>query len=154
MALIRSGFDTSGAPITLGNPARGRAIYEGKGGCPACHMPKGEGPFNAPSLAEVGSTLQPTAIQRYLLEPTKAMLPLDRPAVILMRDGRTLRGRRVNEDTDSVQLRDQGQTLRSIAKADIKSYELGKTSAMPSIAGKLTPAELADLMAYLLSLKG
>ena len=71
-----------------------------------------------------------------------------------MRDGRTLRGRRVNEDTDSVQLRDQGQTLRSIAKADIKSYELGKTSAMPSIAGKLTPAELADLMAYLLSLKG
>jgi putative heme-binding domain-containing protein len=154
VAFIRSGFDTSGTPFKLGNAARGKAIYEGKGGCQSCHQPKGEGRFNAPSLSEEGSTRQPAEIQRYLLEPSAAMLPINRPAVIVTRDGRTLRGRRVNEDTFSVQLRDQDQVLHSIAKTDIKTYELAKTSAMPSVAGKLAPDELADLIGYLVSLKG
>jgi cytochrome c oxidase cbb3-type subunit 3 len=154
VAFIRSGFDTSGTPFKLGDAARGRAIYEGKGGCPACHLPKGEGRFNAPSLAEVGATLQPAEIQRYLLTPTMAMLPINRPAVITLRDGKTLNGRRINEDTYSIQLRDQDHRLHSIAKADIKTYTLARTSAMPSVAGKLTSDELADLTAYLMSLKG
>ena len=82
------------------------------------------------------------------------MLPINRPVAITTRDGRILKGRRVNEDTVSVQLRDESLRLHSIAKADIKTYDLAKTSAMPSVAGKLTPDELADLMAYLISLKG
>jgi hypothetical protein len=36
----------------------------------------------------------------------------------------------------------------------VKEYELGKTSTMPSVAGMLTGDEIADLIAYLLSLKG
>jgi putative heme-binding domain-containing protein len=154
VAFIRSGFDTSGTPFKLGDAARGRAVFEGKGGCTACHQPKGEGRFNAPSLSGVGGLRQPVEIQRYILEPDKAMLPINRPATIVTGDGRTLKGRRLNEDTFSVQLRDENQRLHSIAKADIKSYDLAKTSAMPSYAGKLSEGELADLMAYLVSLKG
>ena len=107
-----------------------------------------------PALAEEGLQRQPAEIQRYLLEPDKAMLPINRPATITTKDGRTLKGRRLNEDSFSVQLRDQDQHLHSIAKADIARYELGKTSAMPSYAGKLSEGELADLVAYLVSLKG
>ena len=39
-------------------------------------------------------------------------------------------------------------------KADIRDYELGKTSGMPSFAGKLSETEIADLLAYLISLRG
>lgn len=154
VAFIRSGFDQTGTPFKVGVAARGKAVFEGKGECRSCHLLQGEGKLNAPALGEVGATRQPAEIQRYLLEPDKAMLPINRRVAITTRDGKTLTGRRVNEDTFSVQLRDEGLRLHSIAKADIKTYDLAKTSAMPSVAGKLTPDELADLMAYLLSLKG
>ena len=42
----------------------------------------------------------------------------------------------------------------SLSKSDIREFALGTTSAMPSFAGKLTEEELADLLAYLLSLRG
>src|SRR5262245_7640420 len=32
VAYIRSGFDLTGAPFTVGDAARGKAIYDGKGG--------------------------------------------------------------------------------------------------------------------------
>ncbi len=154
VAFIRSGFDTSATPFKLGDAGRGRAVFEGKGGCTACHQPRGEGRLNAPSLAEVGANRQPVEIQRYLLEPDKAMLPINRRATITTRDGRTVQGRRLNEDSYSVQVRDADQRLHSIAKADIRTYDLARTSGMPSYAGKLSEGELADLMAYLVSLKG
>lgn len=154
VSFIRSGFDQSGTPFKLGDAASGKRVFEGKGGCTACHRPVGEGPLNAPSLAAVGLSRQPVEIQRYIVEPSKAMLPINRPATIVLKDGRTLKGRRLNEDTFTVQLRDEAQRLHSVAKADIKSYALGKTSNMPSYAGKLSETELADLTAYLVSLKG
>ena len=153
-AFIRSGFDQSGTPFKLGNAARGKAVFDGKGACAACHELRGEGRFNAPSLSQVGANRRPVEIQRYLVEPDKALLPINRRATIVTRAGRTFIGRRVNEDTYSVQIRDEGQTLHSIAKADIRSYDLAKTSFMPSYASKLSEVELADLMAYLISLKG
>ena len=62
--------------------------------------------------------------------------------------------RRVNEDTFTVQLIDAKEQLVSIAKSDIRTYDLGAASNMPSFTGKLSDKELADLLAYLISLKG
>jgi len=69
-------------------------------------------------------------------------------------DGRTIRGRRINEDTHTVQLIDQQERLVSLEKSGIREYEVGKTSDMPSFAGKLSDTEIADVLAYLVSLKG
>ena len=46
------------------------------------------------------------------------------------------------------------ERLVSLVKADLREYELGKTSPMPSRREKLTADEVADVVAYLLSLKG
>ena len=154
VAYIRSGFDLSGATFKVGNAARGKAIYDGKGGCAACHRVKGTGKLTAPDLSDIGATRQPAAIQRSLLEPTKAMLPINRPVRIVMRDGRTLSGRRINEDTFTVQLVDQQERLVSLAKSDIRELVAATISDMPSFAGKLSDDEVADLLAYLLSLRG
>jgi putative heme-binding domain-containing protein len=154
VAFIRSGFDLSGTPFQVGTAARGRAIYDGKGACAACHRVDGKGARTAPDLSDIGAIRQPAAIQRSLLDPTRAMLPINRPLRIVTRDGRTIRGRRINEDTFTVQLIDQQERLVSLLKSDIRQYEFGTQSEMPSFAGKLTDEELADLLAYLLSLKG
>ena len=82
------------------------------------------------------------------------MWPINRPVRIVTRDGREIKGRRLNEDTYTVQLLDDQERLLSLDKADLKTYELGKTSPMPSLQKTFTADEVADLLGYLLSLKG
>lgn len=154
VAFIRAGFDPGGTAVRIGDAPRGQAVFEGKGQCASCHRVNGKGPRVAPDLSDIGSARQPAALHRSLLEPTKGMWPINRPARIVTRDGETIRGRRTNEDTFTIQLIDEQERLRSIDKANVKEYELGKTSPMPSVAGKLTGDEIADLIAYLLTLKG
>jgi len=52
-----------------------------------------------------------------------------------------------------VQIIDDQERLMSFTKADLREYELGKTLLWPP-ATALTSEELADLIGYLLSLKG
>ena len=82
------------------------------------------------------------------------MLPMNRSVRGVTRDGKVVTGRRLNEDTYSVQLIDADEHLVSLAKADLKEYTVIKTSAMPSYRTKLSTAELGDLVAYLLTLDG
>ena len=154
VAYIRSGFDASGTPFKVGDATRGKAVFDGKGGCAACHRVNGNGPRSAPELSDIGSLRQPAAIQRSILEPAKAILPINRPLRVVTNDGRTIRGRRLNEDTATVQLIDQDEKLVSLSKSDIREYEIGQTSLMPSYAGKLSDDEVSDLLAYLVSLRG
>jgi len=154
VAYIRSGFDLGGTPFKIGDAARGKAIYDGKGACATCHRVRGNGPRVAPDLSDIGSVRQPAAIQRSLLDPSTAVLPINRPVRIVMSDGRTIRGRRLNEDTFTVQLIDQQERLLSLQKSDIRQFELGAQSEMPSFRGTLSDEELSDLLAYLVSLRG
>jgi putative heme-binding domain-containing protein len=154
VAFIRSGFDRTGAAFRVGDARRGQTIYEGKGGCASCHRVNGKGVRTAPDLSDIGAVRQPAAIQRSLVEPNAAMLPINRPVRIVTRDGRTIQGRRINEDTFTVQLMDGQERLVSLEKTNIQNYEIRQTSEMPSFAGKLSTDEIADLVAYLISLKG
>ena len=154
LAYIRSGFDLNATPFKVGDAGRGKTLFEAKGGCTSCHRVNGQGALTAPDLSDIGSLRQPAAIQRSLLEPTKGMVPMNRPVRIVTKDGRTIRGRRLNEDTFTVQLIDDGEHLVSLMKSDLSEYELGTASNMPSFMGKLSDDELSDLLAYLISLRG
>ena len=154
VAFIRAGFDPGGTAVRIGNAQRGQTVFEGKGQCSTCHRVNGKGPRTAPDLSDIGSARQPAALHRSLLEPTTGMWPINRPVRIVTRDGRTIRGRRLNEDTFTVQVIDDAERLVSIDKVDIKEYERAAVSSMPSVQGKLSGEEIADLIAYLLSLKG
>jgi len=144
-------FDRGSAP--LGDAARGRAIYEGKGECARCHRIGGVGSRVAPDLTDVGSTRSAAMLVRSLTEPTTQMLPINRPVRIVMRDGTVINGRRLNEDTYSVQLMDEKERLVSLLKSDVRELSVATTSPMPSYR-HLTDAEVADLVAFLLSQKG
>ena len=153
VAFIRAGFDVTATAVRVGNAAPGQALFEGKGRCGTCHRVDGKGPRVAPDLSDIGAIRSPSALQRSVLDPTSAMLPINRPVRAVTRDGRTFRGRRLNEDTYTVQLIDDQERLVSLAKADLREYEVGTSSPMPSFAKTFNADELADLVAYLVSLK-
>jgi len=97
---------------------------------------------------------KPDSLQRVLLDPAGAMIPGNRSVRAVTRDGRMLRGRRLNEDAYTIQLIDEQSRLVSLVKADLRSFDVSPTSSMPSFETTLTADERADLIAYLLSLKG
>jgi mono/diheme cytochrome c family protein len=82
------------------------------------------------------------------------MMPINRPVRAVTKDGKIINGRRLNEDTYSVQLIDDQEHLLSLTKADLREYTILKTSPMPSFKDSLSGDELSDVVAYLLALKG
>jgi mono/diheme cytochrome c family protein len=121
------------APATAQEHGRGaeqvQAGYRLYGArCQLCHGPTGE------DIASADLTRQ-----KFHTSLTVA---------IVTNDGRTIRGRRLNEDTFSVQVIDQQENLRSIQKSDIRQYNV---SATPNML--LNADELADMSAYLVSLR-
>ncbi len=82
------------------------------------------------------------------------MLPINRSVRAVTRDGKVITGRRMNEDTYTVQLITDQEQLVSLDKSQLSEYTVIKTSSMPSYKDKLNSQELADVVAYLLTLKG
>jgi putative heme-binding domain-containing protein len=152
IAFIRAGFDVSGAAVKIGDPRRGQALFGGKAGCATCHRVNGNGPRTAPDLSDIGASRTAPALQRSLLDPTSAMWPINRPVRIVTRDGKTFRGRRLNEDTYTVQIIDDQERLMTFVKADLREFEVSAKSTMPA-ATALSGEELSDVLAYLLTLK-
>jgi putative heme-binding domain-containing protein len=145
---------TDTANVKSGDASRGRAIFDGKGGCAACHRVGRVGSRVAPNLSDIGSQRSPGSIQRSLVDPSGQMMPINRPVRLVKKDGTVVNGRRLNEDTYSIQVIDDKERLHSIVKADLKEFTISKTSPMPSYKDTLNSTEIADLLGYLLSLKG
>ena len=154
IAFVRAGgdLDSGGPPVVLGDAARGRAVVEGK--CLSCHRVNGAGGLSAPDLSEIGRTRTAAAIRRSLIDPSAWMRPINRPVRAVAANGAITAGRRLNEDTYTVQLMTNEGRLVSLVKSDLREWSVGMTSSMPSYVEKLSDGELADLLAYLVSLKG
>ncbi len=152
VAFIRAGFDPEGTAVKVGEARRGRVLFEAEDGCASCHRVNGRGPRTAPDLSDIGSVRTPAALQRTLLDPAAALLPINRPVRAATRAGETISGRRLNEDTYTVQLIDSEGRLRSLLKADLVEFEVSRSPTMEPTT--LSSDEVADVIGYLLSLRG
>ena len=152
IAYIRAGFDPDGVAVRIGNAQRGQEVFAGAGECDDCHRVNGQGPRTAPDLSDIGAIRTSAALQRSLLNPSAALLPINRPITIVTRDEEIIVGRRLNEDTYTVQLIDSEERLRSLVKDELVSYDISDTpSHQPTT---LSGDEVADIVAYLLTLRG
>ncbi len=147
-----------------GDPAQGKEVYASSG-CASCHMVDGQGGDSAPDLSNVGTLRDPGYLHTTILYPG-SNLPqqhlfletggkLDDLFVHLVtKDGRALDGTRVAEDSFRIVIEDAKGDFQSFDKAGLRELkeEPGK-SLMPSYKGKLSDAQVNDLVAYLASLK-
>jgi putative heme-binding domain-containing protein len=145
-------FDARG--LMIGKVSNGQALFVDAGNCASCHAVNGKGPRVAPDLGDIGTLRTAELLHRTLLDPAGSMLPANRSVHAVTKDGKVINGRRLNEDTYTVQLIDDQEHLVSLTKADLREFNVLKTTPMPSYKDKFSAQELADLEAYLLSLKG
>ena len=136
-----------------GDAARGAMLFRGKGGCSKCHTVNGEGGRRGPDLSHIGGNRSIEELKRSILNPNAEVSPAYWELSATTREGVTVTGRRLNEDTFSLQLLDSQQRLISVIKSDLEEYELDENSVMPSFERKLNQREIADLVAYLADLK-
>jgi len=137
-----------------GDVARGEAIFAGKGNCLSCHRVADRGSHLGPDLSAVGLVQGRAELQKELLNPLVTVPAQYQMYRVTTNAGQTFTGRLMNQDRNSIQLLDSTDRLRSFTKDRLRSYEFVATPPMPSYRDKLTPEEQADVIAYLLSLKG
>jgi putative heme-binding domain-containing protein len=136
-----------------GNPAAGKALFEGKGGCLQCHVLEGQGGRSAPELTNIGTKRSAEYLRASLVRPNEKVLPQHYLVQATTRNGERISGVRLNEDSYSVQMLDSKGSLISLLKDELQEYKVEKTSPMPSYEKTLSNQELDDLIAYLASLR-
>jgi putative heme-binding domain-containing protein len=154
VAYLRFMAATAYSTSAPGDPVRGKGIFEGKGECLKCHRVKDKGSRLGPDLGEIGMVRRMIELERSLLEPNAEILLQNRMVRVVTRDGITIIGRLLNQDTFSVQLIDSNERLHSLEKSSLNEYAFIDKSPMPTYRDKLNPKELSDLVSYLVSLKG
>ena len=153
VAYLRSVAASKRSSAFTGDAARGKALFEAKGACTSCHRVNGVGSRLANDLSRIGQVRRAVELEQSLLEPAAEVTPANRFYRVVARDGTTTTGRLLNLDTFTIQLIDSKEQLRSFDKTTLREHGFAPTP-MPSYQGKLTPQEIADVVSYLVSLKG
>jgi putative heme-binding domain-containing protein len=155
VAYLRSlAASTAGGPTVPGDARRGRSLFEGKGQCLSCHSVAGTGGRAAPSLSEIGLSRRAVDLHRALIDPSADIRSENRQVTAVTRDGMTITGRLLNQDTYTLQLLQASGRLTLLDKSTLKEVSISKESPMPSYKGKLSDQELSDVVAYLRTLRG
>lgn len=140
------------AALATGDPRRGRAVFTAAG-CANCHRADGQGRQFGPDLSGIGERNDPEHLVRSILEPNAAITEGFSLLSVSTHDGRSYAGI-LRDETDRHLTLGQaaGQPVR-VEKALITQRESLHISAMPAFGGMMSPEQVADLVAWLLTRK-
>ena len=136
-----------------GDAERGKALVESSG-CFDCHRLDERGSRLGPNLSRIGSRRTPVRLRQALVAPDEEVVPDNRFVRIVTKDGTTVTGKLLNQDAISVQLMNPKEELKTYLRANLREYTIIDKGLMPSVEGKLTAQQVADIVSYLSSLKG
>jgi putative heme-binding domain-containing protein len=144
-------FASLTALAAKGDPAAGKPFAAL---CVACHQIGSAGGQIGPNLSGVGS-MGLEAILRNILTPNAAMEPGYRIYRVEMKNGDLIDAFYVSEDKDAIVIRQPGAPDRRLPKAEVARTQFIRRSLMPEgLLDALPEKAAADLLAYLLTLKG
>ncbi|HYO81693.1 MAG TPA: c-type cytochrome [Bryobacteraceae bacterium] len=143
----------SGAAQVKGDAQNGARLFE-TAGCKQCHTVGADGGFIGPDLRAATAGQSVPALRSALLEPGASVAPQHWRVSVRLSSGGVLEGTRLNEDTHSIQLRNREGKLISINRADVAEARILRESPMPSYAKRLSEAEVNDILAWMIGLRG
>jgi putative membrane-bound dehydrogenase-like protein len=144
------------APVLKGGDAgRGQDVFFGtKASCSACHTAKSQGGQVGPDLSKIGAIRTGREILESIVFPSAGIARGYEPYQVVLKNGKSHTGLLKRETGQAIYLVTAERAEVRIARADIETFEPSKVSIMPQgLDGQLTRAELADLIAFLVSLK-
>jgi mono/diheme cytochrome c family protein len=150
---LRGSPDFDVKDVLTGDPAAGRAYFNGEGQCAGCHSPTGD-------LAGYGKRYAPVDIQQRFVFPFaggRGRGGAARPQVrvtVTPATGAPISGTLVSMDDFHVALRDKGGEYRSLARTpDMTIVKNDPYAAHIALLDRLTDKAMHDVVAYLESLK-
>lgn len=150
IAYLRS-LRSAGAAAVKGDAQAGERTFR-ESGCQGCHRVNGEGGRNGPDLTGVARGRSQFHLVDSILNPGGYVSPRYFSVKAVAADGKASTGFLLNEDTYSAQILNAKGELLSVDKTALKSFEIDKASKMPSYRGKLTEAQVNDVVVYLMAL--
>jgi len=140
--------------LSTGNVEKGRAYFEGAGGCRACHSPTGD-------LAGVGAKYRGLALMQRFLNPTagnanrapgEPAKPNSAVATVTLPSGETVSGPVASVDEFTIALRDANGWYRSWPRSQVKVAIKDPIQAHVDLLPKYTDDDIHNLFAYLQTL--
>ncbi|NUM55664.1 MAG: HEAT repeat domain-containing protein [Candidatus Hydrogenedentes bacterium] len=139
-----------------GDPARGKETFfsPDRAQCYRCHVINGEGKAVGPDLSKIGQKASKENLFDSILNPSAAIAPEYKVWIVTSFEEGALSGFIKSDTPEAVELMDSaGNTIRLDPK-DITERSESSASLMPNgLTAALTAQELADVVAYLLTLK-
>ena len=146
-----------GQILTLkGDVSRGEKwLTESRGSqCIACHRVGGQGRNVGPRFDLIGSKRTPAELLASVLDPSAEIDEKFQTVAVLTEDGTIVTGLNTKESKTRLGIRSADGKDHVIVKDTIQSRRTQQQSLMPSgLAESMTARELADLIAYLSSLR-
>ena len=142
--------------LPAGRVAAGKALFfaTGGAGCAKCHrVDTKQQPGFGPDLASLVKQADPKKVVRSILSPSVEVKEGFRMLLIVIEDGRTLTGLLKEETGTALTLLQADGRQVVIPRGSIEERVSQKISPMPSFERLLTPRQVADVTAFLLSLK-
>ena len=135
-----------------GDASRGQKVMEARG-CFDCHRIGDRGSRVGPNLSDVGGRRTAELLRQALIAPDDEVLPENRSVRVVTADGSSMTGRLLNQDAISVQMITPKDELKTYMRTGLREFTILDKGLMPSVQGKMSDAEIADLVSYLASLK-
>jgi putative heme-binding domain-containing protein len=133
------------------NREAGHALFNGKAACATCHQLRGEGKQVGPELGNLVHR-DYASVLKDIAEPSATINPDAAGYTVTLKDGTAFVGTRLGETENELQIAQPGGAVAKLKKSAIARTEPMTISLMPAGIDKLlTPSELRDLMAYLLT---
>jgi putative membrane-bound dehydrogenase-like protein len=130
-------------------PKQGEAVF--RRDCINCHRLGNEGQDVGPGLATIRGRI-PGEVLEHVLDPNREVSPQYLEYVVVTRDGVIKTGIIDSETPTSITLRQSGGKQETVLRADIDEMTGSGKSLMPEgFEKKITPGEMVDLIAFLLS---
>ncbi|MGI9467308.1 MAG: PQQ-dependent sugar dehydrogenase [Rubripirellula sp.] len=140
----------------VGDAERGRERFlDGQSmQCSLCHRVQGSGRSVGPDMDGIGKRRSRQELLDSVLDPSKVIDPKYRSHQVLSTAGQLVSGLLVRDTETEMVIRSADGRNHRISKDEIESQRVQVESLMPSgLAADLTAQEVADLLAFLVSLK-
>lgn len=151
----RKKLDTLLANTQPGDVRRGHQVFgSAKAACVTCHKVAYVGGPVGPDLTKIGAIRGERDLLESIVFPSASFVRSYEPVKVQTKDGKTFSGILKSDAPDEVVLTVNATDEVRLNRKDIDEITPGTVSVMPAgLDQQLTPQELADLVAFLKSLK-